>query len=88
MAGVDIPTSEVYRKLKTELGVGNPSVYRQQLNSKEHGRLIYTPQFRNRGWVRFSNEMFKVNTRLRPSIYSDVDNLVWAAARNSSREHR
>jgi len=79
---VDIPTSEIYRKLKTELGVSNPSVYRKQLNSGEYRRIITTPQTRNRGWVRFSNEMFKVYVRLRPSIYNDVDNEVWEATKN------
>lgn len=78
----DVPTSEVYRKLKTELGVTNPSVYRKQLASNEYGRVIYTPQFRNRGWVRFSNEMFKVYVRLRRSIYEDVDKAVLQATRN------
>jgi len=79
---VDIPTSEVYRKLKTELGVSNPSIYRKQLNSAEHRKVIVTPQPRNRGWVRFSNEMFKVYVRLRPSIYVDADKEVWEATKN------
>jgi Cdc6-like AAA superfamily ATPase len=79
---IDIPTSEVYRKLKTQLGVSNPSVYRKQLNSAEYRMVITTPQPRNRGWVRFSNEMFKVYVRLRPSIYQDIDKEVWAAVRD------
>jgi hypothetical protein len=69
----DIPTSEVYRILKEELGVTSPSTYKGQLASREYGRVIFTPQYRNRGWVRFSNEMFKVYARLRPSIYTNVD---------------
>lgn len=79
---VDIPASEVYRKLKTDLEVSNPSVYRKQLNSNEYRKVITTPQTQNRGWVRFSNEMFKVYVRLRPSIYVDVDKEVWEATKS------
>jgi hypothetical protein len=78
----DIPTSEVYRKLKTQLGVSNPSVYRKQLSSKEYGLLINTPQFQNRAYVRFPNEMFKIYVRLRASIYENVDQQVWQATRD------
>ena len=84
--GIDIPTSEVYKVLKSELGVTNPSVYKGQLTSPSYGRVIHTPQFRNRAWVRFSNEMFKIYCTLRPSIYNDVDANVRDAARTFVRE--
>jgi Cdc6-like AAA superfamily ATPase len=79
----DIPTSEVYWVLKERLGVTNPSSYKTQLASRDYGRVIYAPQFRNRAWIRFSNEMFKVYVRLRPSIYTDVDKNVKAAAKEA-----
>ena len=76
----DIPTSEIYRALKNDLGISNPSVYKKQLSSREYGRVVHTPQVGNRGWVRFANEMFKVYVRLRPSLYTNVDINVRAAA--------
>jgi Cdc6-like AAA superfamily ATPase len=69
----DIPTSEIYRVLKTKLGVSNPSVYKRQLTSREYGRVIHTPPNRNPALVRFANEMFKIYIRLVPSVYTDVD---------------
>jgi hypothetical protein len=79
----DIPTSEVYRILKTKLGVSSPSTYKTQLASREYGRVIFTPQFRNKGWVRFGNEIFKVYVRLRPSVYEDADTMVEQALREN-----
>jgi Cdc6-like AAA superfamily ATPase len=69
--GLDIPTSDIYRMVKT-LGITNPSVYKGQLSSREYGRVLHTPQPSNRAWVRFSNEMFKVYVRMRSSIYVGV----------------
>jgi Cdc6-like AAA superfamily ATPase len=79
---VDIPTSEIYRLLKTWLDVPNPSVYKGHLASKEYGSVIFTPQFQHRSTVRFSNEMFKVYVRLRPSIYDKTDKRVAEAFRS------
>lgn len=72
----DIPTGEVYAKLKKQLDVSNPSVYRGHLCQKDFGPILYTPVFQRRGLVRFRNEMFKAYVRMRPSIYQDVDELV------------
>lgn len=72
----DIPTSEVYRILKTELGIRNPSGYRTQLASHEYGRVIHTVHGRNSGWVNFTNEMFKVYISLAPSVYKGTDDRV------------
>ena len=68
----DVPTSDVYRILKTDLGITNPSAYKKQLSSREYGRVLHAPQPSNRAWVRFSNEMFKVYVRMRNSIYVGV----------------
>lgn len=76
----DIPTSEIYRVTKVNLGITNPSVYKGQLSSREYGRVIYTPDPHNVAWVRFSNEMFKVYVRLCTSIYSKVARDVREAA--------
>jgi hypothetical protein len=72
----DIPTSDVYRLLKTKLAVSNPSVYKGQLSRREYGQILLTPQFGNRAWVRFANEMFKTYVRLRPSTFIDLDKKV------------
>jgi Cdc6-like AAA superfamily ATPase len=82
----DIPTGEIYRVLKTRLGVSDPSAYKGQLASREYGRIIVTPQHRNPTWVRFDNEMFKIYVRLRRSIYPDVDKNVREASRNWPRQ--
>jgi len=74
--GPDIPTSVVYRVLKTRLSVRNPSAYKTQLGSGEYGRVLYTPQFSNKRWIRYSNEMFKVYVRMRRSVYRGVDTRV------------
>ena len=74
--GPDIPTTEVYRLLKTKLAVSNPSVYKGHLSGREYGQILVTPEFRNRTWVRFANEMFKTYVRLRGSIFVDLDKKV------------
>lgn len=78
----DIPTRDVYRLLKEKLGVSSPSTYKLQLASKEFGRVICAPQFSNRAGIRFSNEMFKVYVRLRPSIWKNIDKEVRNATIN------
>lgn len=75
----DISTSKVYQILKTRLEVTNPSSYKRQLSSAKFGSVIYTPVGRHRGDVCFSNPIFKIYVRLRPSIYKDVDKKVRSA---------
>lgn len=75
----DIPTSEIYQILRTKLGVKNPSSYKAQLSSPRFGSVIYTPVSRHKGDVRFSDPIFKIYIRLRPSIYKDVDKRVRSA---------
>jgi len=75
----DIPTSEVYRVLRSRLEVTNPSPYKAQLTNAEFGGVIYTPPGRHRGEVRFADPMFKVYIRLTPSIYEGVDSKVRSA---------
>jgi AAA ATPase domain len=77
--GVDIPLSEVYRILKSRLDVPNPSAYKSELASPEFGRVIYTPEGRHQGEVRFANGMFKAYIRLTRSTYEDVANRVSSA---------
>jgi Cdc6-like AAA superfamily ATPase len=72
----DISTSKVYQILKTRLDVTNPSSYKAQLSSPQFGSVIYTPAGRHRGDVRFSDPIFKIYIRLRPSICKDVDERV------------
>jgi Cdc6-like AAA superfamily ATPase len=75
----DIPTSEIYRVLKADLGITNPSAYKAQLASPEFKCVIYTPPGRHRGEVRFADPMFKVYVRLTPSLFDDVDSRVRSA---------
>jgi hypothetical protein len=72
----DIPTGEVYRILSFRLGVKNGSNYRGHLCKREFGEVLFVPAIQKRGLVRFRNEMFKAYVRMRPSIYSGVDNEV------------
>jgi hypothetical protein len=65
----DIPTNDVYRILKQELGVANPSIYKGHLTSEFYGRVLLAPPYQSRGLVRFANEMFKVYVRMRPSLF-------------------
>ncbi|MGI8666894.1 MAG: hypothetical protein ACR2N4_12815 [Jatrophihabitans sp.] len=81
----DIPTGEVYKLLRTELGVKGGSTYRGNLCQPEFGSILFAPQFQKRGLVRFRNEMFKAYVRLRPSIYADVDVDVMRAWRKHDR---
>lgn len=69
----DISTSMIYQILKTRLEVANPSSYKAQLSSPQFGSVIYTPIGGHRGDVRFSDPIFKVYIRLRPSIHKNVD---------------
>jgi hypothetical protein len=75
----DIPTRDVYRVLRNQLDVKNPSQYRHHLCSEGFGRVLITPSYQQRGLVRFRNEMFKVYVRLRPSLYGGTDEEVEAA---------
>jgi hypothetical protein len=75
----DISTSTVYQILRTKLGVKNPSSYKAQLSSPQFGSVIYTPAGRHRGEIRFSDPIFKIYIRLRPSIYLGVDKRVRSA---------
>jgi Cdc6-like AAA superfamily ATPase len=72
----DIPTGEVYKILKNNLGVGSGSTHRGQLCRPEFGDILFVPGIQKRGLVRFRNEMFKAYVRMRPSIYSGVDGVV------------
>jgi hypothetical protein len=83
----DISTSEVCQIVKTKLGVKNPSSYKAQLSSPQFGSVIYTPVGRHRGTVRFSNPIFQIYIRLRPSIYKDVDRNVRSAFIRSQIDH-
>jgi histone H3/H4 len=56
--GRDIPTTEVYRKLKRTLGVSNPSIYKGHLMQSQFGRVLLTPPHQTWGLVRFANEMW------------------------------
>lgn len=71
----DIPTSEVYRVSKA-LGVNGPSTYKGHLCNDEYGGVLTAPAFQKRGLVRFKNDMFKAYVRMRPSIYTGVDDQV------------
>lgn len=81
----DIPTGEVYKILR-KLGLGNPSTFKGQLTSREYRNVIVTPQHRNSTWVRFDTDMFKIYTRLRKSIYPNIDEKVREATRNWPQE--
>jgi Cdc6-like AAA superfamily ATPase len=75
--GRDIPTAEVFRVLR-RLSITKPSPYVSQLCSETYGRvLVKSP---SQGIVRFANEMFKVYTRIRPSLYEHVDSVVRQAS--------
>jgi Cdc6-like AAA superfamily ATPase len=63
----DIRTVDAYRAFR-RLGVANPSAYKGQLASAQYGRVLQASNSQDRGVVRFSNEMFKVYVRLRPSL--------------------
>lgn len=70
-AAEDIPTSEIYPKARA-LGVSGPSTYLGHLTQEQCGHiLVRSPQ--QARLYRFSDEMFKVYVRMRPSVYSDVD---------------
>lgn len=77
----DIPTSEVYRIVE-ELGVKGPSTYKGHLCQDEYGGVLTAPAFQKRGLVRFKNDMFKAYVRMRPSIYSGVDERIRVAYGN------
>ncbi|WP_190990008.1 hypothetical protein [Pseudarthrobacter sulfonivorans] len=72
----DIPTGEVYKILKNSLGVSSSSTHRGQLCKPEFGDVLFVPGIQKRGLVRFRNEMFKAYVRMRPSIYTGVDEVV------------
>ena len=67
----DVPTSVVYPKLKA-LGVAAPSNYLGHL-TQEHCGYILSPSPRQSRLYRFSDEMFKIYVRMRPSVYLGVD---------------
>jgi Cdc6-like AAA superfamily ATPase len=75
----DIPTSEIYRVLRSRLGVANPSLYKTQLTKEEFGRVIYTPPGRHLREVRFADPIFRVYIRLIPSICEGIDSRVRSA---------
>ncbi len=78
---VDIPIGEVYSILKSRLGVRHPSPYKRELASRTFGSVIYTPEGRHQGEIRFVNGMFKVYIRLTPSLYGRIDTMVHEAFR-------
>lgn len=73
---LDIPTADVYRVLRSELGVANPAIYLGHLCKSDHGSVFHRPKFQKRSVVRFSNDVFRVYVRIRTSIYIGVDNEV------------
>ena len=79
--GVDIPTIEIYSVLR-QLGVSNPTIYKGHLTSPAYGGIFVTPNYQQRGLVRFRDEMFKRYVFLRPSLYTDVDKQVEEATRS------
>jgi Cdc6-like AAA superfamily ATPase len=88
MAGwrdADIPIREVYRIVKENFNVSNPSVYKTQLLSQEYGDVIYAPASHKAGLVRFSNEMFKAYIRMTPSLFNEVESDVADALRREQQ---
>jgi hypothetical protein len=78
----DIPVADAYRILRQWLGVDRPSGYRGHLMDASHGRVLIVPHHKERGVVRFADEMFKVYIRLRPSLYDEVSAQVRRAFRD------
>jgi Cdc6-like AAA superfamily ATPase len=66
----DIPTSAVYPRVK-ELGVAAPSNYLGHLTQPQCGTIL-TPSPQQSRLYRFTDEMFKVYVRMRPSVYVGV----------------
>lgn len=73
--GVDIPTGAIYAMLG-RLGVSNPAIYKGHLASAAYGAVFVTPNYQQRGLVRFRDEMFKRYVFIRPSLYIDIDKQV------------
>jgi histone H3/H4 len=80
---VDIPTSEIYRVLRDDLNVINPSVYKGHVTQEEYDAVLMDAPFQGRGLVRFTDEMFKRYIQLRPSLYTGVRERVEAAFANT-----
>jgi hypothetical protein len=53
----DIPTSEVYRTLRSKLGVKHPAPYKGHLGKDPYGRIFLRAPYRDRGMVRFANDV-------------------------------
>jgi histone H3/H4 len=75
----DIPTRPIYQVLR-RLGITSPSPYVRQLFSERYGQIFMRPPLKERGIVRFINEMFKVYVRVRRPLF-DVDDSIRQAWR-------
>lgn len=73
---LDVPTADVYRICR-ELGVGNPSQYKQHLTQAAFGRAIVS--LTSRRAIRFRNPLFKQYVVIRPSLYLQIGEKVKAA---------
>jgi Cdc6-like AAA superfamily ATPase len=74
----DIPTSEMYR-IAARLGINAPANYVGHLTQEQCGSVLRRSPQQNRGLYRFSDEMFKVYSRIRPSLYEGVDEAIQTA---------
>lgn len=73
----DVPTSFIYPRAK-QLGVSGPSTYLGHLTQESCGYILAkSPQLARH--YRFTDEMFKVYVRMRPSVYEGVGEEVKAA---------
>lgn len=69
--GEDVPTSSIYPLAKA-LGVSGPSTYLGHLTQETCGYILTrSPQLARH--YRFTDEMFKVYVRMRPSVYEGAD---------------
>ena len=76
--GFDIPTSDIYPVART-LGIQKPSGLTKDLQREKYGRVLVKPPYAPRRIYRFENATFKRYVDLRPSIYSNVKDIVDSA---------
>jgi hypothetical protein len=79
----NIPTAKVYRVVQ-RLGVSNPSSYVRHLCDATYGSVVSRPKSRDRGLLRFNDEMFKVYARIAPPLYANADEEVRRAWRKEA----
>lgn len=72
---VDIPTSEVYPRAD-RLGVNGAPTYAGHLLRNQYGATLAKSPIQKRALYQFTDQMFKVYVRLRPSLFQDVDDKV------------